>query len=112
MMAEAMKMVESRGMAPAGMQMGMAMMQNLCAMLQGGMMSCCMMMNGMPIMNCNMMMGMSKCETMDNVMVMTWTSGDSVMSGMIQSCCDTMSRMLDCGCTLMLCMNNTPVCAC
>jgi hypothetical protein len=149
MMAEAMKMMESRGfMAPAGMAMGMpmmqmnmmmmprasmkmekmdggmkimcsfkdpeamAMMQNLCAMLEGGMMSCSMMMNGMQMMTCNMMMGMCKCETMANGMTMSWTSGDAMMSTMIQDCCSSMMSMKDCGCTMVLSMNNTPICCC
>jgi hypothetical protein len=87
-----------------------AMMQNLCTMLSGGMVSMCMMMNGMMMMNCNMMMGMCKCEMMQDGISMTCTSGDAMMCKMIQGCCDCMMCMMDCGCTTVMCMNNTPVC--
>ncbi|MFA5240457.1 MAG: hypothetical protein WC476_12225, partial [Phycisphaerae bacterium] len=43
-------------------EMAAAMMQNLCTMMSGGMVSFQMMMNGMTMMTCNMMMGMCKCE--------------------------------------------------
>lgn len=89
-----------------------AMMQNLCTMLSGGMVSCSMMMNGMMMMNCNMMMGMCKCEMTKDGLCMTWTSGDAMMCKMIQMCCDCMMNMMDCGCTAVMCMNNTPVCCC
>ena len=88
------------------------MMQNLCSMLSGGMVSMCAMMNGMMMMNCNMMMGMCKCEMVPDGMCMTWTSKDPMMCEMIQNCCDCMKSMMDNGCTMMMCMNNTPVCCC
>src|SRR5579859_3108761 len=40
-----------------------SMVQNLCAMLAGGMCSCCVMMNGMTVCCCNLTMGMCKVET-------------------------------------------------
>ena len=49
------------------------MMQNLCTMLSGGMVSCCMMMNGMMTMCCNMTMGMCKCEMTKDGMCVMWT---------------------------------------
>src|SRR5437868_12575367 len=39
-----------------------SMVQNLCTMLAGGMVSCCCMMNGMVVCTCNLTMGMCKCE--------------------------------------------------
>ena len=86
------------------------MLQNLCAMLSGSMVSCCMMMNGMMMMNCNMTMGMCRCENTKDGITMTCTSGDAACSKMIQACCDAMMAMMESGCTCCLCMNNTPVC--
>src|SRR5262245_24432563 len=37
-----------------------AMLQNLCAMMAGGMLGCCAMMNGMAVCTCNLMMAMCK----------------------------------------------------
>lgn len=89
-----------------------AMMQNLCSMLNGGMVSMCMMMNGMKMMEFNMMMGICKYEmTMDGIS-MTWTSGDNMICQMMQRCCDCMMSMMDCGCTAVMCMNSTPICCC
>lgn len=87
-----------------------AMMQNLCTMLAGGMISCCMMMNGMMMMNCNLMMGMCKCEMTKTGVMITCTSGDAKCCKMIQECCDCMMAMMEAGCTCCVCMNNTPVC--
>lgn len=89
-----------------------AMMQNLCTMMSGGMMSCCMMMNGMCMMTCNMSMGMCKCEMTKDGMMMTWTSGDAMVCDMIKACCDAMMKMMECGCTCCMMMNNTPICCC
>lgn len=89
-----------------------AMLQNLCKMMGGGMMSCCMMMNGMMMMNCNMTMGMCKMEMMKDGVCMTWCSKDAACCAMIQSCCDAMMKMMECGCTCCLCMNGMPVCCC
>lgn len=86
------------------------MMQNLCTMLNGGMVSCCMMMNGSVMMCCNMTMGMCKMEMTKEGMCMTWTSGDFQCCEMIQACCDTMMKMMECGCTCCMMMNATPVC--
>ena len=87
-----------------------AMLQNLCMMMNGSMVSCCMMMNGMMMMCCNMTMGLCKIEPMQNGVTMTWTSKDEQTCRMIQSCCDTMMMMMDCGCTCCMCMNAMPVC--
>jgi hypothetical protein len=90
--------------------MSASMLQNLCTMLSGSMVSCCMMMNGMMMMNCNMTMGMCKFEMTKEGMVMTCTSGDQNCCKMIQACCEAMMTMMDAGCVCCLCMNNTPVC--
>lgn len=87
-----------------------AMMQNLCNMMAGGMVSMCMMMNGMMAMNCNMMMGTCKMEMTENGMTMTCTSGDEMACRMIQACCDCMNTMMECGCMCCMCMNGMPVC--
>lgn len=86
------------------------MMQNLCGMMAGGMVSCCMMMNGMPVCTCNLTMGMCKCEMMPNGVMMTCTSGDKMCADMIQACCDCMMSMLKSGCCCCMCINNNPVC--
>ncbi|MDE1171854.1 MAG: hypothetical protein PW734_11725 [Verrucomicrobium sp.] len=90
----------------------MAMMKNLCTMLDGGMMSCHMLMNGMMVMACNMTMGVCKCEMTAEGMCCTWTSEDAKCCQMIQECCDCMTAMMACGCTCCVCMNGTPVCCC
>jgi hypothetical protein len=87
-----------------------SMLQNLCTMMQGSMVSCCMMMNGMMMMTCNMMMGMCRFEMTKQGVTMTCTSGDAGCCQMIQACCDAMMAMMKGGCTCCLCMNNTPVC--
>ena len=90
--------------------MSASMLQNLCTMLSGSMVSCSTMMNGMTMMNCNMMMGMCRFDMTKNGMTMTCTSGDKECCRMIQACCDAMTTMMDAGCVGCLSMNNTPVC--
>ena len=93
--------------------MACSMMQNLCTMLQGGMVSCCMMMNGMMTCCCNMTMGMCHCEMTDKDVCITCTSGDAKCCEMIQACCDCLSCMTNAGCTCCIMMNNTPIaCGC
>lgn len=87
-----------------------AMMQNLCKMMAGGMMSVCCMMNGMTVCTMNMTMGMCKCEMTEMGCVMTCTSGDAGCCKMIQACCDCMTACMAGGCTCCVMMNNTPVC--
>lgn len=94
-------------------QMACSMMQNLCSMLQGGIYSCCTMMNGMMVCSCNFTLGMCRCEMNDKGICITYTSGDSKCSEMIQACCDCLSCMIHNGCTCCIMMNNTPVaCGC
>jgi hypothetical protein len=90
--------------------MACSMMQNLCTMMSGSMVSCCMMMNGMMVCCCNLMMGMCTTETTKQGCKITCTSGDAKCCQMIQSCCDCMNAMLQAGCTCCVMMNNTPVC--
>ena len=87
-----------------------AMMQNLCTMLAGGMMSMHMMMNGMMMMTCNMMMGMCKVDMTADGVCVTWSCGDAKTCKMIQECCQCMMTMMECGCTCCVCMNCTPMC--
>ncbi|WP_337173133.1 hypothetical protein [Paludisphaera sp.] len=87
-----------------------SMMQNLCAMMAGGMCSCCMMMNGMMMCCCNMAMAMCKCEATADGVTMTCTSGDPECARMIQACCDCMTTMMASGCVCCVCMNGMPVC--
>jgi hypothetical protein len=94
-------------------QMACSMMQNLCSMLQGGMYSCCTMMNGMMVCCYNFTQGMCRCEMTDKGITITYTSGDSKCSEMIQACCDCISCQIQDGCTCCIMMNNTPVaCGC
>jgi len=94
-------------------QMACSMMQNLSTMLQGGLCSCCATMNGMTVCSFNLTLGMCKCEMTDKGICLTYTSGDSKCSEMIQACCDCLSCTMSAGCTCCLMMNNTPVaCGC
>lgn len=86
------------------------MVQNLCASLMGGMVSCCMMMNGMVVCCCNLTMGMCKCETTKKGVCITYTSGDAKCCEMIQACCECMACMLKDGCMCCMMMSGTPVC--
>ena len=86
------------------------MMQNLCTMMAGGMVSCCMMLNGMPVCTCNLTMGLCKCETTKDGISITCISGDKMCSEMLQACCESMATMLKAGCSCSLCVNGNPVC--
>lgn len=86
------------------------MMQNLCTMMTGGMVSCCMMMNGMAICTCNLTMGMCKCEMTPTGVCITCTSGDKSCCDMIQACCESMTCMLKAGCSCCMFINSNPVC--
>lgn len=87
-----------------------SMVQNLCTMLAGGMVSCCCMMNGMTVCCCNMTMGMCKCEPTKDGVCITCTSGDAKCGEMIQACCECISGMLKAGCSCCVMMSNTPIC--
>ncbi len=89
-----------------------SMMQNLCTMMAGGMVSCCCMMNGMMVSCCNLTMGMCKCDMTKDGCCITCMSGDAKCCEMIQACCDCMTGMMKAGCTCCVMMNNTPVCCC
>ena len=52
------------------------MLQNLCAMMPGGLCSCCCMMNGMMVCCYNLTMAMCKCEPTEDGVCITCTSGD------------------------------------
>ena len=93
-------------------QASCAMMQNLCMMMQGGMMSCCMVLNGMVCCGCNMTMGKCEVKMTKDGCVMSCTSGDKDCATMIQACCDCMSACMKAGCTCCVMMNGTPVCCC
>jgi hypothetical protein len=86
------------------------MLQNLCAMMTGGMCSCCAMMNGMMMCCCNLAMGMCKCEPTKDGVCITCTSGDPSCCAMIQASCECMTAMTQAGCVCCICMNNMPVC--
>jgi hypothetical protein len=91
-------------------KMAASMVQNLCTMLAGGMVSCCCMMNGMTVCVCNLTMGMCKCEPTKDGVCITCTSGDAKCGEMIQACCDCVAGMLKAGCSCCVMMSNTPVC--
>jgi hypothetical protein len=86
------------------------MMQNLCTMMAGGMVSCCMMMNGMAVCTCNLTMGMCKCEMTKDGVTMICTSGDKMCCDMLQACCDCMATMLKGGCSCCMTINGNPIC--
>lgn len=90
-------------------QMACSMMQNLAAMLQGGMCSCCTTLNGMMVCSCNLTLGMCKIDMTDKGICITYTSGDSKCSEMIQACCDCLSCMVQDGCACCVMMNHTPI---
>ena len=91
-------------------QMACSMVQNLCTMLQGGMVSCTATLNGMMVCCCNLTMGHCKVEMTDTGCCVTCTSGDSKCCDMIQSCCDTLCCLTTTGCTCCVLINNNPVC--
>jgi hypothetical protein len=86
-----------------------ATVQNLCAMLVGGMCSYCVMFNGMTVNYTCLTMGMCKYETTDKGVCITCTSGDPKCCEMIQSCCDCLSCMLKDGCTCCVMINHMPI---
>jgi hypothetical protein len=89
-----------------------SMVQNLCSMLAGGLLSCCTICNGMVTCTCHFTMGLCRCEMTDSGVTVTCTSGDVQCCEMIQACCDCLMHMMEAGCTCCLLMNNTPVCCC
>lgn len=91
-------------------KMACSMLQNLCAMLTGGMCGCCVTMNGVTVFCCNFTMGLCKCETTDNGVCFTCTSGDPQCCSMIQSFCECLNTSLKAGCSCCVMLNNTPVC--
>jgi hypothetical protein len=91
-------------------KMACSMLQNLCAMMAGGMCSMCMMHNGMTVACFNFTHGMCKCEPTEHGFCFTCTSGDQQCCEMIQCWCECCTCMLECGCTCCFMMNNTPVC--
>jgi hypothetical protein len=84
--------------------------QNLCAALAGGLVSCGVQLNGLTVCTCNFLMGMCRCETTEDGVCLTCTSGDAKCCEMLQACCDCLGGLLEAGCTCCLMMNNTPVC--
>ncbi len=87
-----------------------AMLQNLCTMMAGGMLSCCCLMNGMTVCCYNMMMAHCKCEATDDGVCITCTSGDPACVAMIEACCTSMASMMKADCCCCLMMNNMPIC--
>jgi len=86
------------------------MLQNLCAALAGGTISCCAQWNGLPAYTCNFITGLCRCETTDDGICITCASGDAKCADMLQACCDCLSCLMEAGCTCSLFINNTPLC--
>ena len=87
--------------------------QNLCAALAGGLVSCCVQYNGLTVCTCNFFMGSCRCEPTEDGVCITCTSGDPKCCEMLQAYCDCLHTCLDAGCTFFLLMSNTPVfCGC
>ena len=87
-------------------------LQNLCKMLEGGMVSCCCTWNGMTMCMCNMCCCNCKCEMTKDGCCFTCTTGDKACCAMVQSCCDCMMACMEAGCMCCVCMGGTPVCCC
>lgn len=87
-----------------------AMVQNLCTMMAGGLLSCCCTMSGMMVCCYNMVMAHCKCEPTEDGVCITCTSGDPSCCAMIEACCASMTAMMKAGCSCCLMMNNMPVC--
>ncbi len=85
------------------------MMQNLCTMLAGGLCSCSVLQNGMTVCQFNFTMGLCQCDTTDQGIRLTCTSGDPKSVEMIQGFCACLAAMLEMGCTCCVLLNNTPV---
>lgn len=86
------------------------MVQSLCQMLAGGMVSCCTVLNGMTVGVCNFTMGLCTCETTASGVCITVTSGDQKCCEMIQACCDCVCVQCAAGCTCCVMINGTPIC--
>jgi hypothetical protein len=84
--------------------------QNLCAALAGGLVSCCVQYNGLTVCTCNFFMGTCRCETTEDGVCITCTSGDAKCCEMLQAYCDCLRCCVDAGCTCCVMMSNTPVC--
>lgn len=84
--------------------------QNLCSVLSGGMVTCNVTYNGMTVCSYNCTMGYCRWETIDKGVCFSCTSGDSKCSTTLQSWCDCLTSMLNAGCQCCFCVNQTPVC--
>ncbi len=91
-------------------QVACGMVQNLCAMLAGGLCTCCVQYNGMTVLTCNLTQGLCRCEPTQDGVCVTCTTGDTACGQMLQSFCDCLNSMLEAGCTCCVMMNGTPVC--
>jgi hypothetical protein len=85
-------------------------LQNLCAVLGGGLVSCCLVQNGAVVQVCNFTVGLCQCEVTKNGVSITCTSADPRCCKIIQECCNCVKSLLECGCYCCVCVNNTPVC--
>ena len=91
-------------------KMSASMLQNLCTMMAGGMLSCCCTMNGLTVCCYNMTMAHCQCEPTEDGVCITCTSGDPACASMIEACCTSMAAMMKAGCCCCLTMNGTPIC--
>ncbi|MCI0463967.1 MAG: hypothetical protein L0Z62_44100 [Gemmataceae bacterium] len=87
-----------------------SMVQNLCAMLAGGMCSWCVVFNGLTVCSFTPTMGLCKFENVENGVCVTCTSGDPTYCSMLQAYCDCLCCAGGAGCTCCFLVNNTPVC--
>jgi hypothetical protein len=85
-------------------------LQNLCAALAGGLVSCCMQYNGVTVCACNFFMATCRCETTEDGVCITCTSGDAKCGEMLQAYCDCLHCCYEAGCACCVMMSNTPVC--
>ncbi|HKI38622.1 MAG TPA: hypothetical protein VKA46_42635 [Gemmataceae bacterium] len=84
--------------------------QNLCAALAGGLVSCCAQFNGLTVYTCNFVTGLCRCETTEDGVCLSCTSGDAKCGEILQAFCDCLSCLIEAGCTCSVLINNTPVC--
>ncbi len=84
--------------------------QNLCAALAGGLVSCYCQYNGLTVCVCHFVMGLCRCEMTEDGVCITCTSGDPKCCEMLQAYCECLSHLCEAGCTCCVSMSHTPVC--
>lgn len=90
--------------------LSISMVQNLCTMLQGGMVGCCVTMNGQTVCTCNFCCCNCTWEKTTNGVCFTCISGDANCCTMVQCCADCVCTCCMPGCVCCLTIAGTPIC--